>query len=128
MIIDLAEILAISIPIVGFYILYKIVEVKTRARTHNKMIDILDKLNLSEVNQIEIAKMFEQTPNTNKPLRIACILGGVGLGILLAWILQVCYPTLPNIEVIYIACSLLFGGLTFLGGFLLERKLVKKDK
>jgi len=131
----------ISIPLVVGMItlgIYKLFDLFVRKKERLAIIEkIGDKFDSSMIeNKFSFPLNFKfENVGTFGALKVACLLIGVGLGLLVGYF--ICYGTLPNFingdypyrtaEVIYGASTLLFGGLGLLIAFLIEMKY-RKDK
>ncbi|ADQ80251.1 hypothetical protein Palpr_2115 [Paludibacter propionicigenes WB4] len=130
----------ITIPLVvgmitlGIYKLFDLfVRKKERLAIIEKIGDKFDSSMIENKFSFPLNFKFEGGFGT---LKVACLLLGVGLGLLVGYF--ICYGTIPGYynngdysyrtsEVIYGASTLLFGGLGLLIAFLIEMKY-RKDK
>jgi len=130
----------ISIPLVVGIItlgIYKLFDLFVRKKERLAIIEkIGEKFDSSMIeNKFSFPLKFESN-GTFGTLKIGCFLLGVGLGLLVGYL--ICYNTLVGFNtgnyetretagVIYGACLLLFGGIGLLIAFLIEMKY-RKDK
>jgi hypothetical protein len=118
--------------------IYKLFELFVRKKERLTIIEkIGEKFDPSMIeNKFSFPFKFEGS-GTFGTLKIACLLFGVGLGLLIGYF--ICYGTLAGFTssnfdnretagVIYGACVLLFGGLGLLIAFITEMKYLKKKK
>lgn len=132
----------ITIPLVVGMItlgIYKLFDLFVRKKERLAIIEkIGDKFDSSMVeNKFSFPLNFKfDNVGTFGALKVACLLIGVGLGLLIGYFIS--YSTIPDYnnasdysyhtsEVIYGASTLLFGGLGLLVAFLIEMKY-RKDK
>ena len=132
----------ISIPLVVGIItlgIYKLFDLFVRKKERLAIIEkIGDKFDSSMIeNKFSFPLNFKfENVGTFGALKVACLLIGVGLGLLVGYF--ICYGTIPGyyngssysrtFEVIYGASTLLFGGLGLLIAFLIEMKYRKEKK
>lgn len=132
----------ITIPLVVGMItlgIYKLFDLFVRKKERLAIIEkIGDKFDSSMIeNKFSFPLNFKfDNVGTFGALKVACLLIGVGLGLLIGYFIS--YSTIPDYnntsdysyrtsEVIYGASTLLFGGLGLLVAFLIEMKY-RKDK
>lgn len=128
------EVLIITII---FVTIYKVIEIFVRKKERLMLIEKLDKLDLSKESKFDLGKLFGSNNNFLNVLSVSCLILGVGLGILIGYLivsLSGLTPTIygerpsfyvrEQITVIYASTSLLFGGI----GLLTSYFIGKKDK
>ena len=131
----------ISIPVtfgVGAYAFYKVIELFVRKRERLLLIDKLNSLENVNTTNINLSEIFGEgklIKNQYLTLRIGSLLVGLGLGLLIGYIIV--NTTMGNVSdatwmiretqsVIYGASTLLFGGMGLIAGFIAEIRLKKK--
>ena len=131
----------ISIPVtfgVGAYAFYKVIELFVRKRERLLLIDKLNSLENVKTTNINLSEIFGEGKlfkNQYLTLRIGSLLVGLGLGLLIGYIIV--NTTMGNVSdatwmiretqsVIYGASTLLFGGMGLIAGFIAEIRLKKK--
>ncbi|MEZ7873764.1 MAG: hypothetical protein QMB82_09160 [Bacteroidales bacterium] len=131
----------ISIPVtfgVGAYAFYKVIELFVRKRERLLLIDKLNSLENVNTTNINLSEIFGEGKlfkNQYLTLRIGSLLVGLGLGLLIGYIIV--NTTMGNVSdatwmiretqsVIYGASTLLFGGMGLIAGFIAEIRLKKK--
>ncbi len=129
---DISLVLSLSVIFFGSY---KIIEVFVRRKERLRIVDKIDVSKCDNLNQLNI---LQSECQNNKSTSWAILLGGlfigVGLGILIGYFI-IQYYNLYNIDngyeqrnVIYGACSLLFGGLGLLITYFIENASNKTNK
>jgi hypothetical protein len=131
----------ISIPLtfgIGAYAFYKLIELFVRKK---ERLLILEKISLLEnvnTENLNLSKLFGEEKifkNQFLTLRIGSLLMGLGLGLLIGYIIvqtsmgisgEVSYDMRDAMSVIYGASTLLFGGLGLVTGFIVEIKMKKQ--
>ena len=133
------EFLLVIIVIALLYTLYKLFELiicrKERILFIEKLpgIDVLGE----HFQGIPWASWTNKTSYTNLALRAGCFFSGMGLGLLLSYVIVYCsfMDVLPHefpynirtiIEMIFFACMLLGGGIGLIVAYLIEQKHDKK--
>ena len=119
--------------------IYKLFELFVRKKERLTIIDkIGDKLHPSMIDDsISFRPSFEKPHNISFiSLRIACLLLGIGLGLLVGFFISQYYNTADGQsyinthffrETVYGASVLLFGGLSLLLAFIIEMRLNKSN-
>jgi len=138
----------ISIPItfgIGAYAFYKIVELFVRKKERLLIVDKLSSLEGISSEKLDFSKLFPQEKGDKGQylaLRFGSLIVGLGLGLLVGYFLglasysgysvtsnnEMYYRVRDNLELIYGASTLLFGGLGLIAGFLMEYKIRKNSK
>lgn len=128
----------IAIPVIVAIITYGIYKLFELFVCRRERLNIIEKLN---ENQLMSATDRFMLPGYSQPrisygsLKGGCLLLGIGLGLLLGFIISAsCIPdyygghwkTMETAAIIYGACVLIFGGIGLLTAFIIELKLEKK--
>jgi len=131
----------ISVPVtfgIGAYAFYKLIELFVRKK---ERLLILEKISLLEnvnTENLNLSKLFGEEKmfkNQFLTLRIGSLLMGLGLGLLIGFIIvrssygytsDVSYEIRETMSVIYGASTLLFGGLGLVAGFIVEIRMKKQ--
>ena len=131
----------ISVPVtfeVGAYAFYKVIELFVRKRGRLLLIDKLNSLENVNTTNINLSEIFGEGKlfkNQYLTLRIGSLLMGLGLGLLIGFIIvnasmgrvsDVSREMAQTQSVIYGASTLLFGGMGLIAGFIAEIRLKKK--
>lgn len=122
------------------FTLYKIIELGVRRRERLTLIDKLSSFS-GDLNTLDLSKLMGSSESSGGrfiSLRIGTLILGLGLGLLIGFLIIAAYNLLPNGEnswaireinsIIYGSSTLLFGGLGLLCGFLIENSLRNRDK
>jgi hypothetical protein len=129
----------ITVPVVTSVVIYGVYKLFELFVCRRERLNIIDKLSN---NQFLPASDSFSLPNYSQ-LRISCgslkggcLLSGVGLGLLIGFI--VCATCIPDyfgdsnwnkreiVSIIYGSCTLIFGGIGLLTAFIIELKIGKK--
>ncbi len=126
----------LGIAVFGFY---KLVELYVRKKERLLIIDKLSQLENADVEKFSLSGIFGSKGlvfNQFTSLRIGSLLVGLGLGILVGYLIVqgTYYQTPANdfwrykeiLSVVMGATTLLFGGLGLVFGFIIERNMLKK--
>ncbi|MHC1691175.1 MAG: hypothetical protein AB9833_10135 [Bacteroidales bacterium] len=131
----------ISIPLtfgIGAYAFYKLIELFVRKK---ERLLILEKISLLEnvnTENLNLSRLFGEEKmfkNQFLTLRIGSLLMGLGLGLLIGYIIvqssmglssEISYDMRDAMSVIYGASTLLFGGLGLVAGFIVEIRMKKQ--
>jgi hypothetical protein len=131
----------IAVPLVVGMItlgIYKLFELFVRKKERLSIIDKLgDKLDISVMQQKVSLPVRVEGQSNFGTLKVACLLLGVGLGLLIGYFICISsiagyhsenwnYTVSQSIGVIYGASVLLFGGVGLLVAFLVEMSYLKK--
>ena len=121
------------------YGIYKLFELFVRKNERLKLVEKLGESITPDMLKGELNLPASSTSHTFRALKIGSLLVGMGLGLLLAYL--ICYNTVPGYMaegrnwaareaagMIYVACVLTMGGLGLLAAFIIELKLTRKDK
>ncbi len=132
---DLSNVLIVAIIFFGCY---KVIEILVHRKERIKLVD---KIDFARDNNVDIAKVLGnnvENYNPNWALRIGAMLAGLGLGIVVAYIIVSCiglygmvasksgYYLHEQISTIYAAGALLFGGAGLVLAYFLEKKNCNK--
>jgi len=117
-----------TIIILGItYDIYKLFELFVRRKERMAMIE---KMSFGDgvVMPPDVTLWLPRPAQTFGALRIGLLLIGIGLGLVIAIIMN-SYMSIPNRqwEILYFALMLLFGGLGLVVAYLMEQKNLKKD-
>lgn len=133
----------ISIPVtfgIGAYAFYKLIELYVRKKERLMIIEKLNMLDNINTQNINLSNLFGEEKFLKNPylaLRIGSLLMGLGLGLLIGYLiaqLTFGYIAEPNwniretISVIYGATTLFFGGMGLITGFIIETNMKRKQK
>lgn len=131
----------ISIPLtfgIGAYAFYKLIELFVRKKERLLILEKISQLENVNTENLNLSKLFGEEKmfkNQFLSLRIGSLLMGLGLGLLIGFIIvrasygyisDVTYEMRETMSVIYGASTLLFGGLGLVTGFLVEIKMKKQ--
>lgn len=130
----------ISIPVtfgIGAFAFYKLIELFVRKKERLMILEKISQLENVNTENLNLARLFGEGKMFKSQflsLRIGSLLMGLGLGLLVGFIIvstsgnisNVSYEMRETMSVIYGASTLLFGGLGLVIGFLVEIKM--KDK
>lgn len=131
----------ISIPLtfgVGAYGFYKLVELFVRKKERLMILEKISQLENVNTENLNLTRLFGEEKmfkNQFLTLRIGSLLMGLGLGLLIGFIIvrssygytsDVSFEMRETMNVIYGASTLLFGGLGLVTGFLVEIKMKKQ--
>ena len=113
----------IIVPVV-FFTFYLIIELLVHRRERLMMIDKLSQNQLLDLSKLN---MFKGLNMGFSGLKLGCLLCGLGLGFLLAYVLS--FVLLDNMKADYfhvdrtlsMACVLIFGGLGLIVAYFIER-------
>jgi len=120
-----------------FFFLYKFFEALIRRKERMAMIEKLDFSNLGALPSAEALNVLDYMPNKRfTGLRAGLLLAGIGLGLIVAWILLVgIYPITEAYQkswefrkmfpVIYLAVPACFGGIGLIISYIIEQKARK---
>ena len=127
----------IIVPFI-FYFTYKFLEALIRRKERLMLVEKLDLSNLHTFpSSQEALNVLEYMPNKCfSNLRIGLLIAGIGLGLMVAWVLAICFDPFGSMssdyrgmfEVIYLASPALFGGIGLLISYLIEQKARKEGK
>ena len=121
----------IPIFIVGFtvYGTYAIIELFARRKERMAIIEKLSGGIDPESLKHQLG-LFKNNENTSWPIRIGCLLAGIGLGTLIVAIVELLplATSIRAIETMYLSSAALFGGIGLISAFFLERKLNKRKQ
>ncbi len=132
----------ISVPLtVGIvaFAFYKLIELYVRKKERLLIIEKLSQLENANVENFNLSGIFggKNLPwNQFISLRIGCLLMGLGLGLLIGFLIvnasipmsshiQDSWNTRELMSIVYGSSTLLFGGIGLVAGFVIERKLSK---
>jgi hypothetical protein len=133
----------ISIPVtfgIGAYAFYKLIELYVRKKERLMIIEKLNMLDNINTQNINLSNLFGEEKFLKNPylaLRIGSLLMGLGLGLLIGYLiaqLSFGYIAEPSwniretISVIYGATTLFFGGMGLITGFIIETNMKRKQK
>lgn len=134
---DLQQVLIVGII---FAALYKIIEVFAHRK---ERLNLIDRVDFSKDNKANIEGIIgDGSAHRNWATRWGCLLVGVGVGVLIAYlIISLCglyvrpenvegyshYYVNEQISIIYLAGVMLFGGAGLLVSHYIEKKQAKKD-
>lgn len=115
-----------------FYFLYKIIELFVHKKERLLLIDKIEKIGqVGNINGIqEIRSLFMTTPETGKKfwsLRWGLLLAGVGLGMVVGYVMATYIDSHLGWGQIETASAFLFGGIALAISFIVERILASKD-
>jgi hypothetical protein len=131
----------ISIPLtIGIisFAMYKLIELYVRKKERLLIIEKLSQLEKATVENFNLSGIFggKSFPaNQFISLRIGCLLIGLGLGLLIGFLIA--NSTIPVnysgeswrarelMSIVYGSSTLLFGGIGLVAGFIVERKMIK---
>ncbi|EKD31537.1 MAG: hypothetical protein ACD_77C00310G0017 [uncultured bacterium] len=131
----------ISIPVtfgIGAFAFYKLIELFVRKKERLMILEKISQLENVNTENLNLARLFGEGKMFKSQfltLRIGSLLMGLGLGLLIGYIIvqssmglsrEISYDMRETMNVIYGASTLLFGGLGLVIGFLVEIKM--KDK
>ena len=131
----------VPIFIVGFIVvgIYRIFELFARRKERMAIIERLgEQIKLSEAN-VDLSLPLFQKSEGNWALKISLLLIGIGIGLVAAYCFELATygvkftynnPTgyyKYKVEVVYLACVAIFGGLGLLSAYLIERKHKTKE-
>lgn len=123
--------LVVGMICVGIYSLFELfVRKKERLTLIDKLGDKLDPTTFQ--SRIGLPRFIPLPDSSFSSLKIGCLLVGLGLGILVGFIITVImntggYDMRWSEETVCGASVLLFGGLGLIASFLIEQKLLKKN-
>lgn len=132
----------ISIPVtfgIGAYAFYKLIELFVRKKERLLIIDKLSQLEKANIENLNLSNIFgdgKSFKNAYLTLRIGSLLAGLGLGLLVGYIIinttiggfeRASYEIRQTMSVVYGSSTLLFGGLGLISGFIAERRLSKTE-
>ena len=132
----------ISIPVtfgIGAYAFYKLIELFVRKKERLLIIDKLSQLEKANIENLNLSNIFgdgKSFKNAYLTLRIGSLLTGLGLGLLVGYIIinttmggfeRASYDIRQTMSVVYGSSTLLFGGLGLIAGFIAERRLSKTE-
>jgi len=130
----------ISVPVtfgIGAYAFYKLIELFVRKKERlliSEKISLLENVNTENLNLSKLFGEEKMFKNQFLTLRIGSLLMGLGLGLLLGYIIvqssmvisgELSYEMRETMSVIYGASTLLFGGLGLVAGFIVEIRMKK---
>lgn len=127
--------LTLGIALYGFY---KVLELFSRKKERLMIVDKLSTLENVNTSNINLSALFgegQSFQNQFLSLRIGSLLIGLGLGLLVGFLIsQLVFGNLSNVtfdqgqsqSVVYGASILLFGGIGLIAGFITERMLKNK--
>lgn len=133
----------ISIPVtfgIGAYAFYKLIELYVRKKERLMIIEKLNMLDNINTQNINLSNLFGEEKFLKNPylaLRIGSLLMGLGLGLLIGYLIaQLSFGYIPDpswniretISVIYGATTLFFGGMGLITGFIIETNMKRKQK
>lgn len=123
-------------PAVVFLFIYLIIELFVHRKERLQIIEKIDKMNSVDLSKINLTGLGNFTSNLKKykPLRTGLLLIGIGLGVLIGYLLCIGFGLYHEgvgyqsyqTSVIYLSCTVLFGGLGLLIAYLVEKKENKK--
>ncbi|MDD2491080.1 MAG: hypothetical protein PHV12_02670 [Bacteroidales bacterium] len=131
----------ITVPLtfgIGAYAFYKVIELFVRKKERLMLVDKLNTLDNVNTNNINLSGLFGETKtlqNQFLTLRIGSLLMGLGLGLLVGYLIvhisfggfrDVTWDIRQTQSVIYGASTLLFGGMGLIAGFVTEMKMKNK--
>lgn len=127
------ELAIVSVVAIITYGIYRLFELFVRRK---ERISIIEKLSTGFDPQVFgkqfFLPQFQNGGNVGAwAIRIGLLLVGVGLGVIIASIVDMCTENVRGsyepIEVFYPACAALFGGLGLVIAYFIERKNCRKD-
>mgnify|MGYP000000196661 FL=1 len=128
------ELVPIGVVGIVFYFTYKMIELPSRRREREMMIERMGRTSGTVPNLLST----DLPKRSFSGLRLGCLLIGVGLGLLVGLIINTAlahggysmnkWSEEQLFEVAYGAPVLIFGGLGLLCSYLLERRLSTDDK
>jgi hypothetical protein len=131
----------ITVPLtfgIGVYGFYKLIELFARKKERLLIIDKLSQLEKANIESLNLSNIFgegKKFDNTYMSLRIGSLLAGLGLGLLIGYIIVNAtiggyagssYEVRQTMSIVYGSSTLLFGGIGLIAGFITERALSKK--
>jgi hypothetical protein len=131
----------ITVPLtfgIGAYAFYKVIELFVRKKERLMLVDKLNTLDNVNTNNINLSGLFGEAKtlqNQFLTLRIGSLLMGLGLGLLVGYLIvhisfggfrDVTWDIRQTQSVIYGASTLLFGGMGLIAGFVTEMKMKNK--
>jgi len=127
----MGDITAIFVVGIIFLAIYKIFEVIIRRKERMMIIDKFEPVSGQELKLPD----FNSGLGKFSSLRVGCLLLGIGLGLVVGVLLALNinpaglitgWTSHGLVELIYVACMMLFGGLGMLISFIIESKSSKK--
>ena len=130
-----------GILIIGFIVLgiYRVFELFVRRTERMAIIERLgEQIKLSEAN-VDLSLPLFQKSESSWALKISLLLIGIGIGLVAAYCIDFAsigcnwtdgYPGKyyrNKIEIVYLACVAIFGGLGLLSAYLIERRHKTKE-
>ena len=130
----------ISIPLtfgIGAYAFYKLIELYARRKERLMIIEKLSEIKDANLGNIDLTGVLGEKRSYNKylSLRIGSLLMGLGLGLLIGYLIitfsigvvgDVSYHMAETMSIIYGASTLCFGGIGLIAGFIAETILEKR--
>ena len=124
-----------------FYFVYKVLESLIRRKERLMLVEKLDLSTLHTLPSLQSsANVLDFMPNKRfSNLRTGLLFAGIGLGLMIAWILAIfiyaetesfvkdSYRFREMISVIYLASPAFFGGIGLLISYLIEQKTRKQE-
>lgn len=120
-----------------FVVAYKIIEVFVHRK---ERINLVDKLDFAKETNTDLNQILGGSIVTNKATMWGCLLVGIGLGVLVGYIISYScglYSSIDSqnmrslneqITVIYASSTLIFGGIGLLTSYLIDKKRQKSQK
>ena len=126
----------IIVPTIMYFV-YKAIESLVRRKERMLMVEKLDFSNLHTLSSAEALNVMDCMPNKRfSGLRTGLLLAGVGLGLMVAWVLVM--SILPSFDtssryweyqrmlsVVYLAAPACFGGIGLIISYIIEQKARK---
>lgn len=120
-----------------FVVAYKIIELFVHRK---ERINLVDKLDFAKETNTDLNQILGGSIITNKATMWGCLLVGIGLGVLVGYVISSScglYSSIDSqnmrhlneqISVIYASSTLIFGGAGLLTSFLIDKKRQKSQK
>jgi hypothetical protein len=133
---DLVPIFVLGIITLG---IYKIFELFVRRNERISMIEKLSNIDPETIKHRFNFPVYRDENAGSWSIRIGLLLIGVGLGVIIATIVdmstavptyykgRLVYESIRSVNVLYPSCAALFGGTGLVAAYFIERKREKKD-
>ena len=133
---DLVPIFVMGIITLG---IYKIFELFVRRNERISMIEKLSSINPEVLNSRLNFPVYKDESIGSWSIRIGLLLIGVGLGVVIATIVdistaipsyykgQLVYDSMRSVDVLYPSCAAVFGGIGLVIAYFIEKKKENKD-
>lgn len=117
--------------------IYKILELFVR---RNERLSMIEKLSVIDPEILKNGINFPADINSNNsswPIRFGLLLLGVGLGVIIAIVIdistaipinsqgQFVYRSLDSVQILYLSCAAVFGGIGLIVAYFIEKKYNK---